>query len=164
MNEMPFASVKTSRRFELGWNRLQGVIEIVVAIVVVAGLLGLFGTGPLSSAKTVVPGRPITIDYQRILRRTVRNDISISFAAPPSTSEFEVELPTSFLQKMDIVSTSPRASAMRTQAHGITYVFDVGDPSGGEITLSTKAKGVGTTASHLLVDGAPVVLHQFIWP
>ena len=65
---------------------------------------------------------------------------------------------------MDIVSTSPRSSAMRTQAHGVVYVFDIGDPAGGEITLSMKAKGVGLATSRFLVDGTAVTLHQIIWP
>ena len=38
MSEPAYAQVKTSQRFELGWNRLQTIIEIFVAAVVVAGL------------------------------------------------------------------------------------------------------------------------------
>ena len=43
MPEELFASVKTYPRFERGWNRLQMAIEILVALIVLSGLLGLFG-------------------------------------------------------------------------------------------------------------------------
>ncbi len=47
MPDEVFAQVKTYPRFELGWNRLQALTKVVVALLVVAGL---FGPEPPSSA------------------------------------------------------------------------------------------------------------------
>ena len=164
MNEPPFALVKTNPRFELGWNRLQGIVEIGVAIVVAAGLLGLFGTGPLSSGTVQVPGRSIRIDYQRILRKSVQTDITIALTRPVEGPQFSLELPATFLRDMDIVTTSPRSSAMRADADGVTYVFDLGATRMGEITLSMKPKGFGLVSSPFVANGTRVALQQFIFP
>lgn len=162
MPEEPFATVKTYPRFELGWNRLQLSIEVLVAVVVAAGLLGLFGTGPLSSATQVRPG--FAVAYQRIVRRTLQTELTISLTKPARGSTFEVLMPKSFLADMSIASASPRASAMRVEPNGIAYVFDVGTAGTGEISFDLKPKGYGAITSPFLVGGEPVVLHQFIFP
>ena len=162
-NEL-FAEVKTYPRFELGWNRLQTAIEILVATVVVAGLLGLFGTGPLSSATTQGSNKDVAIAYERILRRTVQTELSINLTKPAVGSTLEVLMPDAFLNDMSIASSSPRASAMRVEPQGVAYVFDVGAAGTGRITFTLKPKGYGAIASPFVVGGETIVLHQFIFP
>ena len=159
-----FAAVKTYPRFELGWNRLQALTEVVVAIVVAAGLLGLFGTGPLSSATAEGANKAIGITYERILRRTVQTELRIALHRPTAGPTVEVLMPDAFLNDMSIASSSPRASAMRVAPHGITYVFDVGPEGTGHITFDLKPKGYGAITSPFVVAGEPIVLHQFIFP
>ena len=163
MNESSYALVKTNERFERGWNRLQRTIEIMTTAVVIAGLAGLFGTGPLSSAVASLPAT-ISISYERILRRTKQSDMTITLIRPASRSQIEIELPTRFLDEMDIVSTSPRSAATRAEADGVTYVFDLGAARRGQITFALKAKGLGAFTSSVRADGMQVDLHQFIWP
>lgn len=164
MPEELFAKVKTYPGFESGWNRLQTITEIVVAFIVAAGLIGLFGTGPLSSAKAQGPNGDFGISYERILRRTVESKLKISLIKPVTGPTVEVLLPDAFLNDMTIASASPRASAMRLDPRGITYVFDVGPAGTGQITFDLKPKGYGPIASPFVVAGEPIVLHQFIFP
>lgn len=158
----PFATVKTYPRFERGWNRLQVATEIVVALIVVAGLLGLFGTGPLSSGTQTRPS--FGIRYERIVRRTLQTQVIISLTKPARSPTFEVLMPNTFLADMSIASASPRASAMRVEPEGIAYVFDLGTAGTGEISFDLKPKGYGAVTSPFVVGGEPVVLHQFIFP
>ena len=164
MPEELFARVKTYPRFERGWNRLQMAIEILVALIVLSGLLGLFGTGPLSSATATGPNAGVGIDYERILRRTVETEMKIGFGKPVLGPRLNVLLPHAFLADMSVVSTSPRAAAMLMEKNGVTYVFEVGASGLGVITLSLKPKGVGLITSPFVVQGEPIVLHQFIFP
>ena len=164
MSDELFASVKTFPRFERGWNRLQLAIEILVALIMLSGLLGLFGTGPLSSATATGPKAAVEIDYERLLRRTVETEMKISFGKPILGPRLSVLLPHAFLADMSVVSTSPRAAAMLMEENGVTYVFDVGASGLGMITLSLKPKGFGMITSPFVVQGESIVLHQFIFP
>ena len=164
MSEPAYAQVKTSQPFELGWNRLQSIIEIFVAVIVVTGLVGVFGSGPLSTAQTNVPGRSIAVQYQRIERRTVQSDVTVTFAGALPRNQLAVELPTSFQREMDIISTSPRSSEMRVSSRGVVYLFATGDADKGEITLSMKPKTAGLFVSQFFLDGSAVTLRQLVWP
>lgn len=162
MDDGPFAQVKTNPRFELGWNRLQTAIEIFVGLVVAAGLLGLFGTGLISATKVAAPGG-ITIRYDRILRRTVQTEATIDFARSGG-DQLTVEIPSSFVREMDIVSTSPRSATMKVTSDGVAYVFDTGNAPRGEITLSMKPRSFGLFDSRFRVGGTAVALRQLVWP
>ena len=162
--EPEFADVAPHQGFESGWNRLQTAVEILVAVIVGAGLLGLLGTGPLSSARATLRGEPATITYQRILRRTVQAQMVIDLTRPVPTGTLEFELPNSFLDQVDVVSTSPRSSAMRAEADGITYVFDLGAARTGRIIFSVKPESFGLMNSTIRVLGTQTVLRQFVFP
>jgi hypothetical protein len=164
MSELDFADVSPHQRYERGWNRLQIIIETFVAIVVVAGVLGLFGTGPLSSTATTVAGLPITIKYDRILRRTLQSQFILDITQPIPDRALEIELPNAFLQDVDIVSTSPRSSAMRTERDGIVYVFDVGATRQGQVVFSLKPRAAGFMNSSMQVLGSAVSVRQFVFP
>ena len=164
MSEPDFADVLPHQRFERGWNRLQNSIEILVAVIVVAGFLGLFGTGPLSSTETTVEERPITIKYDRILRRTLQSELTLVVTSPIADRVLEIEIPNSFLQDIDIASTSPRSSAMRTERDGVVYAFDIGTTRAGQIVFSLKPRTTGFMNSSLQVLGTTVSLRQLVLP
>ena len=164
MTEAPYAQVKTNPTFEKGWNRLQVAIEIATTAIVVAALLGLLGTGPLSRTSTGVAGRPIDIVYDRILRRTLASDMVIDLREATGRSKAEIEMPTALLDVMDIVTTSPRASSMRSEADGIVYAFDLGAAETGRITISMKPKAFGLVTSDFVVGGTRIALRQLILP
>jgi hypothetical protein len=164
MSDVDFADVTPHQRFERGWNRLQTIIEIIVALIVFAGLLGLFGDGPLSTARTRFKDQPITIDYDRMLRRTVQSEMTIALTRPIASPTLTIELPNSFLRGMDIVSTSPRSSAMRAETDGVSYVFDLGDAREGEIILSMKPRLFGPLRSTIKALGSDITLDQFVFP
>ena len=158
-----YAAIKSNPRFELGWNRLQSAIEIFVTFVVVAGLLGLFGTGLLSDTEVAGPTGAMSVRYARILRRTVQSDVTISFSHAVGDT-LAVEMPKSFIREMDIVTTSPRSATMHLTADGIAYVFDIAGTDHGEITLSMKPKSSGVFQSGFRVGTTDVALRQLVWP
>jgi hypothetical protein len=73
-------------------------IETFVALVIFAGLLGVFGPGQLSSAQATAPEVPITIKYDRILRRTLQSQLILDITQPIPDRHLEIELPNVFLQ------------------------------------------------------------------
>ena len=163
-SEPAFADVDPNQRYEAGWNRLQTAIETLVGLIVLAGLLGLFGTGPLSSAEIDVADQPLVVTYERIMRRTVEVQLTIKITRPLAVHQVSVKLPDAFVQTMDVVNTSPRSSSMRAERDGVTYTFDLGPDGMGDLVFSTKPRSAGFTRSSIEVLGARVPLNLLVFP
>ena len=169
MKASDFAFIEPHERFERGWNRLQQGIEIGVAVVVCAGLAGLFGSGPVSSYSGRFQSIPVRLTYERLLRRTVQSEVVLNIDGPigkPTLggSVVEVTLPTVFTHHFDVVSTSPRSLTMRADAEGVTYTFELGPAHKGEIIFTAKPRSPGLVDASIIVDGARQPLRQFVYP
>ncbi len=169
MKASDFAFVEPHERFERGWNRLQQGIEVGVAVIVCAGLAGVFGGGPLSTYTGRFHSVPVGITYQRLLRRTVQTRLVLRLVGPvgrpaPGGGVVEVRLPTAFTDHFDVVSTSPRSLTMRAEVDGVTYAFALGPAREGEIVFNAKPRSSGLIDATITVDGAGEVLRQFVYP
>ena len=164
MAEQRFADLKSSQRFERGWNGLQTLVEILVCVVVFAALAGLFGTGPLSSRMVRFDKAPLTMSYERIQRRTVQSEIQLVTTAPLGSDSLEVEIPNQLTKDIDIVSTSPRSVSMRAEAGGIVYVFALGTARLGTITFSIKPRKPGLIDSVVKAGAGEAQLRQIVLP
>ncbi len=163
-SEPAFADVDPNQRFETGWNRLQTATEALVGVIVFAGLLRSFGTGPLSSAEIDVAEQPLVVTYERIMRRTVQAQLTIKITRPVAVRQVSVKLPDTFVQAMDVVNTSPRSSAMRAERDGVTYTFDLGPDGMGDLVFSTKPRSAGIMRSPIEVLGTRVPLSLLVFP
>ncbi len=164
MTEQQFADLDSNQRFEKGWNGLQTAIEVIVGLIVVAGLAGLLGTGPLSARKGAFDKVPLVIDYQGIVRRTVQTQMTIKTTAPLASDTLEIELPNELTDEIDVVSTSPRSTAMRAERDGIVYVFALGASRLGTITFSMKPRIPGFIDGVIRSGGAQAPLKALVLP
>ena len=169
MKPTDFAFVEPHERFERGWNRLQLCTEIGVTIIVCAGLVGVFGSGPISSFRGRFKGIPVTLTYERLLRRTVQSEIVLAIDGPlgrPTAegSVVDVTLPSAFTHLFDVVTTSPRSLTMRADADGVTYAFALGPARRGEIVFAAKPRSSGFIDATVTVDGTKAALRQFVFP
>ena len=178
MKPSDFAFVEPHERFERGWNRLQQSIEVGVAVIVAAGLVGVFGSGPISSVSGRFPGVPVTMTYERLMRRTVQSKVVFAIHGPVGRaatgvsetnaadggSIVDVTLPNAFTHHFEVVSTSPRSVLMRADAAGVTYVFALGPAHEGEIVFSVKPQSSGLGDASVAVAGHGEALRQFVFP
>ena len=88
--EPRFADLESRERFERNWNRLQSYVEVLVAAIVLAGLVGLLGSGPLSPRVSAFTGAPLTMTYDRVVRRTVERQITIRTTQPLPARTLEI--------------------------------------------------------------------------
>ena len=159
-----FADLDPSERFESGWNRLQTGVEVMVGLIVLAGLAGLLGNGPLSPRVETFGSMPLQMTYQRVLRRTAPSQIEIRTTAPLPDDQLEVELPNALATDMDVVATSPRSAAMRAERDGIVYTFALGVSRQGTITFTVKPRSAGLVRSVVKSGAAEAMLRQVVLP
>lgn len=168
MDDTTFARAMPNQGFERRWNQLMLAVELFVGLNICAGLLGLFGTGPLSRASVGIANPAAQVRYERVTRRTLASDLVFDLTAPLADDKVEIELPRDFLRGVDVTSSSPRASRMAADRDGVLYRFDLGPSRQGEIRFTVKPRSAGFVNSSIKIDSggrtAEVALKQIILP
>lgn len=109
-------------RFErIGWA--------VMALVLLAALLGLLGPGPLSNASAGDKGGPLWVDYDRFVQRSAGTRFEIHAApgtAPDGTLRLWIDRET--VGRNEIHSIEPQPEQVTAAGDRLIYDFNVADP------------------------------------
>ena len=151
----------------MSW-KAQRIAWTLMLMVSIAGLLGAFGRGPLSSAHLGDMTSPLAIDYERILRLQAPTEVSIYVARtginPDSTATVWIDR--NWLGEMEIISITPEPETTAASANRIVYTFRV-DPSETPVKLRYKleARSIGRVSGHIgIVNGPSYRFSQFAFP
>ncbi len=154
---------------DLGFQRRQWAIQrvawVVMALVVVAGLLGLLGEGPLSRASA--EAGPVEVEYPRFERKRSPMELRVTVAGGTAEQgRVQLWLDQDFLDRVQIERVSPEPEQVLAGADRTTYVFLVDEPSHPAIlTFALEHDTFGApTASLGLVGGPAVEFTQIIYP
>jgi hypothetical protein len=140
----------------------------IMLLVVVAALLGLFGGGPLSSAKLGGEGSPLRADYERFLRldSPTKLTVYVGAAAVRGDSTAELWLDRNWLAGVEIKAITPEPEKTRTGANQVIYTFRL-DPSAtsARFTYEVETRSLGRINGRLgLLNGPSYSFSQFAYP
>lgn len=149
--------------------RVQRVAWVVMAGIVVAALLGLFGSGPLSSATVSTPNGVIQVRYERFGRLDSPLVTNVRLAPGTGDADGRVRLWVSreYLSRVAGDGLSPVPESTLTAADRVVFVFRLTDPAQPvDITFYLNTEKVGSlTGQFGLVNSKPVLaIRQFIYP
>lgn len=151
---------------ERGW-RIERFSWVVMLLLIVLALLGLFGTGPLSSASAGDTDSGISARYQRFVRQGGNESITISIN-PDQVSQGRIELwlSSTFLNQIDIMQIIPQPDEVQSSGSGQTYAFLADSPSGPiTVSFSYRPQTVGRLPVEARVAGGPgVEFTQYAYP
>ncbi len=143
---------------------------LVMALLVLAALLGLLGLGsmePLASAYHEAHDGSIGVEYMRLERHHAPARLVVE-VAPKAALDGEVRLwlDADCLASLGLQSIVPEPDSVELGAERITYVFPVSEENGPmEITFQYEHDGFWRQDVQLgLVDGAFLEFSQFIFP
>jgi hypothetical protein len=147
--------VKFQRRVwtvqRIGWS--------VIAAVIVAALIGLFGTGPVSRASAQAPGLQLEYDRFGRLQRPMKLRCLVSETKP----ETQIALSREYLDSVHVVEITP--PPVRAEAAGAWLVYRFAGPAPMAVTFNVKAEEFGNlTGAVRIPDGEAVSFRQFIYP
>ena len=92
---------------ERNW-RAERIAWMAMALTVLAALLGLFGSGPLSEARSADPSGALEVSYSRFLRLSAPASITVKARPAPAPAErFALQLDAEFTQAFRIASVTP---------------------------------------------------------
>jgi len=152
--------------FEKRQWKVQRVGWAAMVLIVVAALLGVFGSGPLSAA-SVGDNATLVAHYQRFVRHQGQGELVVK-VAPNEAAEGRVEfwLTTEFLGEIDLQGISPEPDEVRSAGDRQIFVFLVDDPTCPlEVSISYFPNGLGRVSGGIgLVDGPDFSFNQLSYP
>lgn len=154
---------------DMNFQRKEWQVErigwIVMALLALAGLLGLFGEGPLSNINAA--NGPIEVEYDRFERLMSPAQMVVQIAPEAAQGE-EVRLRVGrkLLDGLEVQDISPQPDSMELTPENIVYVFKVNEPNAPmRIKFDLQTAKAGSHSGQVGVEsGAAVDVRQFIYP
>jgi hypothetical protein len=153
--------------FQQKWWRLEQVIYGVMTVLLLAGLAGVFGRGPLSRAKAGNPSMPLSADYERFARFRTPTLITVHLG-PQITRGRRVALRLTgpINDRIPVSRIIPQPRSASPIADGQQFTFDVPTPGdSASVRMILEPGKVGMSHASIGVEGAPTLgLSQFVYP
>jgi hypothetical protein len=151
-------------------RRMQTVQRVgwaVFALVVLAALLGLFGTGLFSKAGAGDPGGPLSVEYDRGLRYQAREQLRVRLGpGAVRDGKARVWLSDGYLDRVQIRRIDPSPETVELGPGGQTFVFAaraLTEPA--TVMFYLEPEKVGPLSGEVRLDGGPALpLRQFVYP
>jgi hypothetical protein len=147
--------------------RFQRIGWLVMALVIVAGLLGAFGTGPLAEGSVGSDGDSLSLSYQRIDReeRPTTLDITIGPGAIQG-DRAELWIDNAFLDRVEVQTIQPEPESVQVGSDRTVFVFTVNDAEqSAHVALNFQHDGFGRVKGQIgLVNGPAHSFTVFVYP
>ena len=138
---------------------------ILMALLLLAALLGLLGGGPLSQASAA--SEAISIDYHRFTRYQSPTQLLIT-ASPNAVSEGTVRLvlDQDYINSFNVQYVLPEPDSVELVQDTYIYTFTVNEPDQSmKIIFDLESDEIGTIAGSLGVDGGQEVrISHLVYP
>jgi hypothetical protein len=147
--------------------RLQRIAWVVMALLIVAALLGLTGSGPLARVIASEEGSPLQLEYSRFVRLDAPTTLDVEIASEAVTGEFvELRLERAYLQDIGVEQIVPEPAEVRSAGDYLIYVFAVEEPEQPvSVTFDLRHTAFGPKSGQVrLGDEVTVDFGQFIFP
>jgi hypothetical protein len=144
---------------------VQRVAWVICLLILVAGFIGLLGSGPLSQAET--SAGPLTLEYDRFVRKISPTVFHLRIDSSAAVDQrIGVWLDQAVVDKFDIAQIIPEPVDAEAGSDRVVYYFGVAESAPiSEITFDVQPSEAGMTRSRLgLVDGPEIDFDQLIYP
>jgi hypothetical protein len=147
--------------------RLQRIGWCVIALLIVAALLGLTGSGPLARATAGETGAPLQLEYSRFVRLDAPTTLEVEIAGEAVTGEqVELQVARDYLRSTRVEEIVPEPAEVRSAGEHLVFVFPVDEP--GQpllVTFDLRHTDFGATSGEVgLADGMALEFGQFVLP
>jgi hypothetical protein len=140
--------------------RAQQIGWVALVLFLGASLAGLFGSGPLSSARASTAGEGLAVEYQRFVRAGAAQRLRFEIAAPDA-GPVELRLSRGYLDGVRIEHVLPAPASTTTTPEWTTFVFAPGTRT---VTIDGEATGPGRLIlSAAIRGGASLALWQLAY-
>jgi hypothetical protein len=155
----------TQHNEEFHWRvqKVRRIALILTSLLLCAALMGLLGSGPLSSVRTVSADSSLGLEYPRFARFNAPIDLIIRAEPAKGDNRIQVRIDDRYLRAFEVEHISPPPLETRSEPGASIYVFESTGPAVIKFSLLTGQFGrisgsVGTSA------GEPLIVRHFVYP
>ncbi|HEX6571721.1 MAG TPA: hypothetical protein VF055_06830 [Steroidobacteraceae bacterium] len=143
----------------------QRVGWFALASLLLAGCLGLMGSGPLSQAERS-DGRGFTIEYERFVRHGAQTSVVLRAASDALPAEqARITVTRQFLAANDLQRSVPEPSETRARGAEVELVYSTQSRKALQVRWIIEPDELGRHTTILrLNDGPPLEIVQFTYP
>lgn len=140
--------------FENQWWRVEVSIWVFLCVLVLTGVLGLLGRGPLSRGTRGSNDSFLVVNYQRIARYKTPEEMTVRVGPELyRNGKIYLWLNRAVVEKMGLQRIIPQPLESMPGEDGIGYIFSVSDPSKPTLIYFAKeASSPGVFVEELKVD------------
>lgn len=159
--------IENDQAFQCRMWTVQRYGWVIIALIVITALLGLFGSGPLSTVRVGTPSAALQLRYDRFVRSQAPTDLYITLSAPTAGSDkVQLWVNRSYVEHIEMQRITPMPIEVATSNAGLSYTFRVEDQTQAVTVIFTlQPIGFGSL-SGLLRNGTgeTVRFHQLVYP
>ena len=147
--------------------KAQRVGWMVMGLVALTALLGLFGSGPLSSATAGDAGSPLRVEYERFARHAAPSLLRIHpSAGVVRDGQTRIQINRAWLDRVQVQQITPQPERVETAGEWVIYAFNATDPNHpGPIAYHVTMRRFGLILGRVGTDtGYEVSFHQYVYP
>lgn len=144
--------------------KIERIGWVLVTLFVLAGLVGLLSSGPLSWA-TTDEDAAVVVTYDAVTHYEA--DESITLTLDPDLVEqgtVALTITGTWMSGIDVQSIWPEPAAQRLVPGGVSLEFDVADPGRLEVTVAYRAQRSGQLHAELGAGSDEVTFSQLVIP
>lgn len=153
--------------FERRWWRIQRIGWVVLTLLLLGGVIGFFGHGPLSEATANPSGSEMQVQYDRLARRETPALLQLRLdKSAIASGEVRIRFNHALLDCMQLKQIIPEPVTTQPLADGARFIFRT-DPTreSALIVFVANPTKPGLVESEVAIEGAePVRFRQFVYP
>jgi hypothetical protein len=157
--------LETNEAFQRNEWRIQRVGWIVWTLAIIAGLIGLLGSGPMSHKEISAADGSLTIDYDRYLHYHHPTQLTLS-VRQIATDELRIKFGRALLDRLQVERIEPEPLQAELTNDGVIYTFmQKASSENVKVVFHVDYEHFGTSRGSIEVVGhEPVTLEQFVYP
>lgn len=147
--------------------RIERIAWGALLAIIILAMLGLFGTGPISSTTAGNADDGLAVGYERFVRHDGRSSMQIRVGPDQvANGQVEVWIASAYLRDIEIEQVSPQPDTVRSDGDRDIFVFLADDPAAPvTITVTFRPSGIGRISGDIGIVGGPTVsLDQISYP
>lgn len=145
---------------------IQRIGWVAWVLVLLAGMLGLIGSGPLSNTSSSASDDSLTVRYDRFLHYHQPAMLEVTLHPDISGSSARLFLSQSLLERLQISRIEPEPEEGELASDGLIYTFPLlASAESAKIRFHVQYEAVGNSNGRIaLIGHEPALVNQFVYP
>ena len=157
--------LETDESFQRNEWRIQRVGWVIWSVVIIAGLIGLLGSGPMSHKEISAADGSLTVDYDRYVHYHHPTQLTLSVGGI-ADDKMGIKIDRALLDRLQVERIEPEPLQTELTDDGVIYTFmQKASSQNVKVIFHVDYERFGASQGTIEVVGhEPVTLKQFVYP